>query len=186
MKILLIDFYDSFTFNLKHYVESLHGSVDVVRHDEINDLNVLKDYSHVILSPGPGMPEEKVNMFEIIEFCDGKIQLLGICLGMQAIGVYLGGKLENMSDVKHGVSEELISNRGALFNDLPERFFVGLYHSWTLVNINKKNIDARLVKNNFIMSLSDESRKLYGFQFHPESVLSQYGKELIANFLKQV
>ena len=107
MKILLIDFYDSFTFNLKHYIESLHSDVKVVRHDEVNDVSILNEYTHVVLSPGPGMPDEKENIFEIIEYCDDKIHLLGVCLGMQAIGLYLGGKLENMDEVKQNIAETI-------------------------------------------------------------------------------
>ena len=183
MKILLIDFYDSFTFNLKHYIESLHSDVKVVRHDEVNDVSILNEYTHVVLSPGPGMPDEKENMFEIIEYCDGKIHLLGVCLGMQAIGLYLGGKLENMDEVKHGVSAEAQSNGEGLFHNLPKRFLVGLYHSWMLVNIEKKYINAHLSNNKVIMAISDPSRKLYGVQYHPESILSENGKALISNFL---
>ena len=82
MKILLIDFYDSFTHNLKHYIESVHSEVDVMRHDQITEMSILKGYTHVVLSPGPGLPNEKKNMFEIISFCDGRIYLLGVCLGM--------------------------------------------------------------------------------------------------------
>ncbi len=185
MKILLIDFYDSFTFNLKHYLETIHPSVVVIRHDELNTVEFLSDFSHVILSPGPGMPKDKENMFEFINFCDGKIPLLGICLGMQAIGQYLGGELTNMKDVRHGVSENIVITSGVLFNGLPKKIVVGLYHSWVINKIDPKYVNAYLVQNGNIMAISDEKRKLFGFQFHPESVLSEYGKELLANFLNQ-
>jgi anthranilate synthase component 2 len=185
MKILLIDFYDSFTFNLKHYLETLHQSVEVIRHDEINDINVLSNYSHIILSPGPGMPKHKSNMFECINYCDAKIPLLGICLGMQAIGQYLGGELKNMKEVKHGVSENIVVSRGILFDRLPARFNVGLYHSWVLEKIHPKYVDAVVEHNGYIMGISDQKRKLFGVQFHPESVLSEYGIELLSNFLNQ-
>ena len=92
MKILLIDFYDSFTYNLKHYLESFGHLVVVIRHDELSDMTFLDDFSHVILSPGPGLPDEKTHMKEIISYCDSRIHLLGICLGMQGIGQYLGGE----------------------------------------------------------------------------------------------
>ena len=185
MKILLIDFYDSFTYNLKHYLESLHSEVNVLRHDDINDINILDTYSHIILSPGPGMPAEKKNMFEIISFCDGKIQLLGICLGMQAIGCYLGGTLENMPVVRHGVSDQIIIEKNrTLFCGLPNQYLIGLYHSWSVIDIDTKYIDAKL-NNGRVMAISDVSRKLYGVQFHPESVLSEYGKELLSNFLNK-
>ena len=185
MKILLIDFYDSFTFNLKHYLETLHQSVEVIRHDEINDINILSNYSHIILSPGPGMPKDKSNMFECINYCDGKTPLLGICLGMQAIGQYLGGELKNMKEVRHGVSENILVSGGVLFDGLPIRFSIGLYHSWVLDKIHRKYVDAVVEHNGSIMGISDQKRKLFGFQFHPESVLSEYGKELLSNFLNQ-
>ena len=184
MNILLIDFYDSFTYNLKHYLESIHSEVEVVRYDELLDINNLDKYSHVILSPGPGLPEEKKNIFEIIKFCDGKINLLGICLGMQAIGTYLGGDLVNMTKVTHGQSETIIKTRDSkLFIGLPRQFLVGLYHSWVIANIDNKYVDATLSKNGRIMAISDIERKLYGVQFHPESILSDFGMELLANFL---
>ena len=107
------------------------------------------------------MPDEKENIFEIIEYCDGKIHLLGVCLGMQAIGLYLGGKLENMDEVKHGISAEAQSNGGAYFT-ICKALLVGLYHSWMLVNIEKKYINAHLSNNKVIMAISDPSRKCYG------------------------
>ena len=102
---------------------------------------------------------------------------------MQAIGLYLGGKLENMNEVKHGVSSEVVSNGVGLFYNLPKRFSVGLYHSWMLVNLEKKYINAYLSNIKVIMAISDPSRKLYGVQYHPESILSENGKVLISNFL---
>lgn len=185
MKILLIDFYDSFTFNLKHYLETIHPNVVVIRHDELDDVNFLSGFSHVILSPGPGMPEDKINMFDFIKYCDGKTPLLGICLGMQAIGQYLGGELRNMKDVRHGVSENIVITSGVLFNGLPENITIGLYHSWAIDKIELKYVNATIVNNGTVMAISDPERKLFGFQFHPESVLSEYGKELLANFLNQ-
>ncbi len=184
MKILLIDFYDSFTFNLKHYLECENRVVDVIRHDMIGEIEFLDSYSHIILSPGPGLPMEKTNMLEIISFCENRIPLLGVCLGMQAIGIYLGGTLKNMDNISHGVSKTLIVvNRDAsLFQGLPKKMEVGLYHSWAIFDIGEDFIDARLA-DDCVMAISDPSRKLFGLQFHPESVLSQYGREMLNNFL---
>ena len=185
MKILLIDFYDSFTYNLKHYLELKGRVVVVIRHDQIGDIDYLSSFSHIILSPGPGMPMEKKNMPEIISFCEGQIPLLGICLGMQAIGLHLGGVLKNMSKVMHGVDGTISVDKSdaILFKDLPTKFKVGLYHSWALSGLNANHIDARL-SNGCVMAISDPSRKFFGLQFHPESILSEFGKEILSNFLE--
>lgn len=184
MRILLVDFYDSFTFNLLHYLESEETEVDIIRNDEIESLKLLDAYSHVVLSPGPGLPKEKENLSEIIAYCSGKIPILGICLGMQAIGQFLGGELVNMGEVKHGVSETLVvANTKNLFRELPTSFEVGLYHSWCITALEEQFIDARL-KNGKIMAISSPFKKLYGVQFHPESILSHHGRALLRNFIK--
>ena len=183
MRILLVDFYDSFTFNLLHYIELQNVEVDVIRNDEHIDANLLAKYSHVVLSPGPGLPAEKQNLHYILSICSGIRPVLGICLGMQGIGEFLGGALSNMESVKHGVAEALIvKNRNVLFEDLPVSFDVGLYHSWAISNIDEQYIDA-ILANGTIMAISCKVKKLYGVQFHPESILSNYGKRLIKNFI---
>ena len=184
MRILLVDFYDSFTFNLLHYLECEETQVDIIRNDEIASLKQLDAYSHVVLSPGPGLPEEKENLSEIIVYCSGKIPILGICLGMQAICQFLGGELVNMGEVKHGVSETLVvANTKHLFRELPASFEVGLYHSWFITALEEQYIDARL-ENGKIMAISSPLKKLYGVQFHPESILSDHGMALLRNFIK--
>ena len=184
MRILLVDFYDSFTFNLVHYIELQDVSVDVVRNDaEINE-DSLSKYTHVILSPGPGLPSEKKNIDFILNYCIYKIPVLGICLGMQAIGVFMGGRLENMGSVKHGISELVdCNNSHALFYGLPPQFEVGLYHSWCVVDLPEEYICAKSI-NGTIMAISSEEKKFFGVQFHPESILSSFGKEIIRNFIK--
>ena len=184
MRILLVDFYDSFTFNLLHYIELQNTSVDVIRNDALIDPDILNKYSHVVLSPGPGLPSEKKNLHRILSICGGKIPVLGICLGMQGIGEFLGGKLTNMATVRHGVAETLlVKKRGILFKDLPTSFDVGLYHSWSVTDIDEQYIDA-ILANGIIMAISCKAKKLYGVQFHPESILSEYGKRLLGNFIK--
>jgi anthranilate synthase component 2 len=183
MKILLIDFYDSFTYNLKHYLESFDHIVVVIRHDEIADLITINEYSHVVLSPGPGLPDEKINMREIITFCDSRIHLLGICLGMQGIGQYLGGSLNNLEKVKHGVSVRIdVKRKSHLYDGVPDRFNGGLYHSWALSDVALEYIDA-VTPDGIVMGISCESRKVYGVQFHPESILTPCGKKLLNNFI---
>ena len=184
MRILLVDFYDSFTFNLLHYIELQNTSVDVIRNDAFMDLDLLNKYSHIVLSPGPGLPSEKKNLHKILSICSGKIPVLGICLGMQGIGEFLGGKLTNMASVRHGVAETLlVKKNGVLFKDLPTCFDVGLYHSWSVTGIDKQYIDA-ILANGIIMAISCKAKKLYGVQFHPESILSEHGKKLLDNFMK--
>jgi len=183
MRILLVDFYDSFTFNLLHYLELQNVTVDVIRNDAKIDADILNQYTHVVLSPGPGLPSEKKNLHKIISLCSGKRPVLGICLGMQGIGEFLGGRMVNMKTVKHGVAESLIvNNQGVLFKGLPASFAVGLYHSWAISDIRDDYIDAKST-NGTIMAISCRVKKLYGVQFHPESILSDHGKKLIGNFI---
>ncbi|MDG1736106.1 MAG: aminodeoxychorismate/anthranilate synthase component II [Crocinitomicaceae bacterium] len=183
MRILLVDFYDSFTFNLLHYIEMQGVEVDVVRNDALIDELMLSKYSHVILSPGPGLPSEKANLDLILNYCISKTPVLGICLGMQAIGSLMGGKLENMGSVKHGVAEVIrVDNSKVLFRGLPHEFEVGLYHSWCVTDIPTENVCATS-SNGTIMGISSVEKKLFGVQFHPESILSDYGHEILKNFI---
>ena len=183
MRILLVDFYDSFTYNLLHYIELQNVAADVIRNDAQIDATLLSRYSHVVLSPGPGLPSEKKNLQKILSLCSCKRPVLGICLGMQGVGEFLGGTLSNMECVKHGVAESLlVNNNDVLFKDLPATFDVGLYHSWAISDIEDKYIDAKST-NGTIMAISCKVKKLYGVQFHPESILSSYGKKVLENFI---
>ena len=182
MKVLLVDFYDSFTYNLAHYFENSNCEVDVILHDKL-DLNMLSNYEKVVLSPGPGLPTEKMNMMEVIQFCDDKITILGICLGMQALSIYLGASIENQKIVKHGVQESIsVKQNSLLFHGLSQEFKVGLYHSWHVVNCNEKLITARS-ENNIIMAIEIPERKIFGVQFHPESIMTEFGSEILRNFI---
>lgn len=180
--MLIVDFYDSFTYNLAHYFEKLDSMVTVIRNDEL-DLSTILNYDKLVLSPGPGLPKEKENLFEILEHFSGKIPILGICLGMQAIGEFMGGNLQNQSIVKHGIAESItVSNSNYLFKNLPEVIQVGLYHSWEIVDIAAENTSS-VSQNNVIMSIEFPEQKLYGVQFHPESILTENGLQLLRNFL---
>jgi len=180
--VLIVDFYDSFTYNLAHYFEKLDCEVRVVRNDEL-DLNTISQFDKIVLSPGPGLPKEKNNLFEILENCSGKIPILGICLGMQAIGEFMGGTIQNQSIVKHGIAESIsVSDHSHLFQNLPAQFKVGLYHSWEVVNIPTESITS-LSENNVVMSIEFPKKKLFGVQFHPESILTENGLALLRNFL---
>lgn len=180
--MLIVDFYDSFTYNLAHYFEKLDCEINVVKNDEL-DLNTLLNYDKLVLSPGPGLPREKQNLFTILEQFSGKIPILGICLGMQAIGEYMGGSIQNQSIVKHGVAEKItITNTKNLFQSFPDSILVGLYHSWEVVQIPKENISS-ISENKVIMAIEFPEKKLFGVQFHPESILTENGLLLLRNFL---
>ncbi|HBW86702.1 MAG TPA: aminodeoxychorismate/anthranilate synthase component II [Crocinitomicaceae bacterium] len=182
--VLVVDFYDSFTFNLVHYFENAGEQVEIVCHDNLFIESLIK-YSLVVLSPGPGLPQEKENMFECIAFChSNKIPLFGVCLGFQALAIFLGGELINQKKVKHGVSESLasISKESVLLFGIPIGTAVGLYHSWKICGLDKKYITAISV-NQIAMSLESKHDKIFGVQFHPESILTQKGMSVIQNLV---
>ena len=186
-KILVLDNYDSFTYNLVHYIEaSGEYEVDVFRNDEIS-IEEVNRYDTIVLSPGPGLPEEAGILKELIKTYAPIKKILGVCLGMQAIGEVFGGKLENLDKVYHGVATSLsvIDSSDLIYKNLPEHFNVGRYHSWVISRENfpeKLNITA-IEENNQVMSLKHKDYQLYGVQYHPESILTENGKEIINNFL---
>ncbi len=186
-KILILDNYDSFTYNLVHYVEAnLNYEVDVFRNDEIS-LEDINNYGTMILSPGPGLPKDAGILNELIKKYAPTKKILGVCLGMQAIGEVFGGRLINLNSVFHGVATpiEVVDKSDLLFKDLPVSFHIGRYHSWVISNEGFPEVlkITSIEENNQIMSLKHKEYKVYGVQFHPESILTEYGKELITNFL---
>lgn len=186
-KILVLDNYDSFTYNLVHYIESNPNySVDVYRNDEIS-LDAVDNYNTIVLSPGPGLPEEAGILKELIARYAPTKKILGVCLGMQAIGEVFGGTLNNLNNVFHGVATQIkITNTDDLiYKNLPENIEVGRYHSWVISNNgfpNTLKITAT-DDNNQIMSIKHQDYNVYGVQYHPESILTTHGKEIITNFL---
>lgn len=182
MNLLVVDFYDSFTYNLVHYLEGLDCSVTTILEDQI-DLDEISNYDAIVLSPGPGLPTEKKNLFTILKICEGKIPVLGICLGMQGIAQYLNLELENQKQVKHGVSEQIeVLQKNGLFRNLNDKISVGLYHSWKVKEAPNENISA-LSETNVIMGLEFPEKKLFGVQFHPESIMTPDGKQILQNFI---
>ncbi len=186
-KVLVLDNYDSFTYNLVHYIEALNFEVDVFRNDEIS-IEAVGAYNTIILSPGPGLPKDAGILLDVIKTYAPTKKILGVCLGMQAIAEVFGGKLENLSHVFHGVASQLsvINTTDKLFENLPPQFEIGRYHSWV---VSKNNFPNELIitaeeENHQIMALRHKSYNLYGVQFHPESILTQHGKEIMANFLR--
>lgn len=184
MRIFVLDNYDSFTFNLVHYLEELDCEVVVKRNDEVI-IEEIELFDAIVLSPGPGLPENAGMMMDVIK-CYANIKpILGVCLGMQAIAVYYGGTIENQTQVKHGVQEKVyISSPTRIFKDIDLEFKVGLYHSWEV----KLMQDSVLVptsysENNVLMSLQHHSLPIFGVQFHPESILTEFGKKILQNFI---
>jgi len=188
MKILVIDNYDSFTYNLVHAIKKISGlPVDVYRNDEIS-LDEIEKYDKIVLSPGPGIPEEAGLLLDIIKTFAPKKSILGVCLGHQAIGEAFGGKLHNMNRVIHGMatSIKLTENKSVLFTGLPEIFDAGRYHSWI---VKKEDLPDCFEITSFddegrIMSMKHKEYDVEGVQFHPESVLTPEGEKIIENWLK--
>jgi anthranilate synthase component 2 len=185
-KILIFDNYDSFTYNLLHTVQSLgHTDVDVIRNDRMT-LEEVERYDKIILSPGPGLPEEAGLLLPLIERYAATKCILGVCLGHQAIGQLFGAKLENIPYVFHGVQTPAqIVAEDYLFAGLPEEMEVGRYHSWIVSSENfpsELQITA-LDKEGAIMALRHRTLDLHGVQFHPESILTPQGTAIIRNFL---
>ena len=188
MKILVFDNYDSFTYNLVHLVEKItHSGVDVYRNDKIT-LDEVGKYDKIILSPGPGIPKEAGLLLPLIKEYASSKSILGVCLGHQAIGEAFGGKLINLSNVFHGVATNcrLSITNCELFSGLPDTIEVGRYHSWVVSEENfpkELEITAR-DDNGMIMALQHTGYDIKGVQFHPESVLTPKGEDILRNWLK--
>ncbi len=188
MKILVFDNYDSFTYNLVHYVEKItNKKVDVYRNDEIS-LEAIQNYDKIILSPGPGIPDEANLLKPLIKEYGSSKSILGVCLGLQAFAEVYGGSLINLETVYHGVAT-LVEQKEpdkVIFRNIPKEFEAGRYHSWivddkTLPNCFKiSSVD----KNGQIMSLFHTSHDVRGVQFHPESILTPEGEKMIKNWLE--
>jgi anthranilate synthase component 2 len=186
-RLLILDNYDSFTYNLVHLVEKVcEIPFDVRRNDEISLENV-SQYSKILLSPGPGLPRHAGIMPALLKTYSSTRSILGVCLGMQAIGEAFGSKLRNLEIVSHGIaSPVIIQSQDLLFEKCPKSFNVGRYHSWV--------IDPEAISKDLIITATDESRNIMavrhrsldvrGVQFHPESILSEYGEEIISSWLR--
>ena len=183
MKILILDNYDSFTYNLYDYVASLEKNVEVKRNDAISQEEI-EAYSHIILSPGPKLPKDAGIMLALIENYVSTKKILGICLGMQALGEYFGAELYNLNQPKHGVAVNCIQvNNCTLLKNVSNSFEVGLYHSWAIRNVQSPLEVTCSSEENVIMGIQHKMLPVFGFQFHPESILTPEGKKIIQNFL---
>lgn len=187
MKILVIDNYDSFVFNLVHYLEELDCEVTVRRNDKFT-LEEVENYDKILLSPGPGIPEEAGLLKSIIQKYSSSKPILGVCLGQQAIGEVFGGKLENLSKVFHGVATKatIISENEPLFKGLEKEIEIGRYHSWVVSKDGFPEVleITSVDENGQIMSLRHKFYDVCGVQFHPESVLTPMGKQIIRNWVE--
>ncbi|GEP50782.1 aminodeoxychorismate/anthranilate synthase component II [Flavobacterium noncentrifugens] len=185
-KIAVIDNYDSFTYNLVHYLEDLNGEVTVFRNDEF-ELDELEDFDKIVLSPGPGIPDEAGLLKEVVKTFAKTKSILGVCLGQQAIGEVFGGSLSNLEKVYHGIATKIkitVSDE-LLFSGLESEIEVGRYHSWV---VNTEDFPESLEvtsidENGQIMSLRHKTLDIRGVQFHPESVLTPNGKKILENWL---
>tara|TARA_X000000368_G_C23040554_1_gene716659 strand:+ start:1588 stop:2151 length:564 start_codon:yes stop_codon:yes gene_type:complete len=185
MKIIVIDNYDSFTYNLVHYLEELKCQVTVKRNDQI-DIKEIEKFDKIVLSPGPGIPDEAGLLKEIILSYYNSKSILGVCLGHQAIAEVFNGELVNLKTVYHGVATEInIVKEDPLFDNLPTPLKVGRYHSWVVKEPLPEKLEALAYdQNGQIMALRHKIYDLRGVQFHPESILTEHGKALLKNWLK--
>ena len=183
-KIFIIDNYDSFTYNLVHYFHELNCKTIVKRNDEFN-INEIKNYNHIVLSPGPGIPEEAGLMKAAIEKYKSTHKILGVCLGHQAIGEVFGASLINLDKVYHGVDTQIkVLIKDVLFKDLPKNFVVGRYHSWIINKSLPDCLEITSIDNhNQIMSIRHKKYNVRGVQFHPESILTPFGKQILTNWI---
>jgi len=185
--LALIDNYDSFTFNLLHYIEEYEEEVVVFRNDEVS-IDQLAKFSHIVISPGPGLPSEIKLFKKLFDAFSGKKKILGVCLGMQAIVEYYGGQLYNLPEVLHGRQGLCtVKSEDSLFNSMDSSFLIGHYHSWGVnddglpqeLNVLARDSEGR------IMIVKHANHPSYGIQFHPESILCPKGKQIIYNWLKE-
>jgi anthranilate synthase component 2 len=186
MRILVFDNYDSFTYNLVHYLEKVSDSVvDVFRNDKIS-LEEINRYDKILISPGPGLPSEAGILMNLLRKYAPVKSILGICLGHQAIGEAFGGKLKNLDTVYHGVATEmLVVKEDILFHNIPKKFKAGRYHSWVVDEETFPDELEITVKdeNGYVMGLRHKKFDVRGVQFHPESILTEYGLEMIKNWV---
>ncbi len=187
MKILLIDNYDSFTYNLKALLETTGAKVEVERNDQVKSESILAA-DVIVFSPGPGIPDEAGELMDIIQMYHPTKPMLGICLGMQAIGEIFGSELQLMNRPIHGFSGQITHQADAIFKGVNAQFEAARYHSWVLKEESVHHPLAVIAKSEDqkVMAIKHSQFPIYGFQFHPESVLTEVGVQLINNFLNEV
>ena len=187
-KILLIDNYDSFTYNIYHYLEELwEEGVEVIRNDELT-LEKAQKYDRIVISPGPNLPQAAGNLMPVLKAIVAEKKVLGICLGLQAIAEVFDLTLKNLEQVVHGQSKliKVMDSDNLLFKGLPQQFKVGRYHSWVIDEKSKLDHNLKVTavdESGNIMAIAHPTLPIHAVQFHPESVLCEYGKEMLGNWL---
>ena len=186
-KIILIDNYDSFTFNLYHYLSSLKVHVDVIRNDKITSKEILKRrYNKIVISPGPGNPNQSGNCLKIVKSLYKKIPILGVCLGHQIIGQVFGSKIIQARKLMHGKTSKITTKKNGILKNLPKTFEATRYHS---LIIDKKSLSSDLeitaeTKDGLIMGVQHKKYDVHGVQFHPESIKTRLGIKILKNFIR--
>ena len=186
MKILLIDNYDSFTFNLYHYISSLKVNVDVIRNDKINSKEIVrKNYNKIVISPGPGNPNQSGNCINILKTLYQELPFLGVCLGHQIIGQVFGSKIVQAKKLMHGKTSKIRSKKTGILKNLPKTFEATRYHS---LIIEKKSLSKDLeitaeTDDGIIMGVQHKKFNIHGVQFHPESIKTKLGIKILRNFI---
>ncbi len=185
MKVLIVDNKDSFTYNLKHYINHFCHKVDVLRCDKLQ-IEDVSSYDKILFSPGPGLPQEYPILNSILSNYHMSKSILGVCLGQQVIAEFYGCKLENLSNSMHGIASQITHlNNCSLYKGIPISFQIGHYHSWVVCS-EKFSKDLEITSTNnhkLIMSLKHKRFDVRGVQFHPESILTEYGLQIIQNWL---
>ena len=187
MKIILIDNYDSFTFNLYHYLSS-YSDVEVFRNDKINSDKILKKkYDKIVISPGPGNPNQAGNCLKIVKKLYKKIPILGVCLGHQIIGQVFGSKIVQARSLVHGKTSKIVSKKIGILKNLPKSFEATRYHS---LIVDKKTLSKYLTitaetRDGIIMGIQHKNYNVHGVQFHPESIKTKYGLKILKNFIME-
>ncbi|MCO5232824.1 MAG: aminodeoxychorismate/anthranilate synthase component II [Chitinophagales bacterium] len=183
MKILMLDNYDSFTYNIVHYLEALGAEVDVFRNDKIS-LEEVNQYQKIVLSPGPGIPSEAGIMMNLIQLYAQNKSILGVCLGHQAIGQAFGAELYNVGKVIHGKAKNtIVVKDDILFKGLPEQFLSGRYHSWAIKNLPDCLELTATDEDGLVQAIRHKEYDVRGVQFHPESILTDFGMNILSNWL---
>lgn len=188
--ILIIDNYDSFTYNLYQYIGEIYENVRVVRNDEIEAKDLIKkELKGIILSPGPGVPEKAGKCVEVVRKLAGKVPILGICLGHQAIGYAFGGRIVRAREIKHGKSSLISINEDKLFKEIDKNIEVMRYHSLVIDREalpEELAVTAYSLDDGSIMGVRHKKYEIYGVQFHPESIFTHEGKKIIKNFVEGI